>query len=413
MIAQVECSCGLRMSVPTGRAGSVVECQCGRSVVIPSLAELQRCTGEGRAAAARPVKPTITETDHKRPSPREFILLLTSDNSLHKRISSEALSHFVSAFSRHVKGFEKTNQAIGTDVQAAVAIMPEKRKLIDLQFFPNNLQPKVLASLQSTLETLAVPDVLGGPVAFTFRCKLWGGSEVAPEFDFPFSTFFHDKPDSLDEKLMEVAGLRFEAIDASCDDEPSSSPDLYHEQPLPKPRPWWFRLKDYLFGGSTSCTDRHGSPSRQLHDQIEVPQYQSADGSGTLPPAHCEAHGRELSLGDLDRLIEQQPKDASLYGLRADLLRSSGAFKQAIVDYGMLISLQPRDARAFAVRGHTYCLTGQFKDGLTDFTKAIEIDPCQVGALVNRGMIYLELEGWDNAISDFTRANELVSSRIP
>ncbi|MEK6234860.1 MAG: hypothetical protein N2C14_09120, partial [Planctomycetales bacterium] len=111
------------------------------------------------------------------PSPREFIMLLTSDTALRSRVHQEVFADFVLAVRRTVEEFfAERASATGVDLQIACALAPERKTLVEVQSQPD-LAADAHADLTARLNRLVCPAVRGGPAAFVSRMLAQGGAE--------------------------------------------------------------------------------------------------------------------------------------------------------------------------------------------------------------------------------------------
>ena len=102
--------------------------------------------------------------------------------------------------------------------------------------------------------------------------------------------------------------------------------------------------------------------------------------------------GYKAAITDLNKAIELDPEDISLYTERGRLYTLKGEYDAAITDLNKAIELDPEDAEAYKVRGIVYTFKGEYEAAMKDINKAIELDPEDAGAYKVRGIVYDKIE---------------------
>ena len=72
-------------------------------------------------------------------------------------------------------------------------------------------------------------------------------------------------------------------------------------------------------------------------------------------------------------IIRNNPKDASGYRSRGDVLAKNGDLGQAIADYSKAIEINPRFAAAYDSRAQAYVAKGDYERAVADVAKAGEV----------------------------------------
>lgn len=427
MHAEVECPCGYRFKVRLAEAGGVRRCRCQRTLRIPVLTALVRAANAAQAAPAdflpedtdsrhsvleappafdtqQPETPLATvahgdetETD----GPREFVFLLSSDEDRHQRISHEALLHLLQAVLRELNAFARDRTGEGVDVQVAFAALPGGKSLIEIQSSKCQGERELKEALHARLASLAVPDVVDGPVAFAVRHRLWGGADLARhplDFSFPFVPSFAGQAGRLEDLLMGAHLAR--AIDDHVTLAAAGAP------PGPAPQAWWRRawraLLDFL-----------RSPLGKPRVISSTPFF-SGEPDGPIASEDApELEPDDLSIERLDQLLGEPSPRPVYYGIRGELWKRNGDLERASADFSRLIELEPENARARSARGHCQLQMGSRQNALVDFTKALALDPDQQDARCSRAAIYLDLEAWDQALADFSALGDSRAARLP
>jgi|GEM_PF-1475523 len=392
----IHCSCGQRIDVPAGRAGTHLRCACGRTLEVPPLTQLQQAQALGEACPAHEYQePTPPTADESEEMPREFFMILVPDHVIAQRVNQEAFVHFVAAFDRTVKAFVgKTETQPGVDVQIGYAMFPGGQRLIDLQIRPAALPPHIVTELKLELESLRQPPVEGGPVSFCCRAMLWGGASGphAP-FQFPFSQYLGRRSASFDQMLTEAAGLPCPAAEPARGK--PAGPRVLAGFVAALGR----RLRTWLTGVRARGRNQPATGASDPRPAAKQPEI----GPPLDRPAD-PAHG--YTVDELTALIGQYPSYALLYGMRAELFEQQQQYERAIEDYTACLALRPEQAEVYTRRAMAHCAAGSQEQGLKDLKQALRLDPNHVAALAGRGMIYLQLDAWEQALADFEAAIE-------
>jgi Tfp pilus assembly protein PilF len=99
--------------------------------------------------------------------------------------------------------------------------------------------------------------------------------------------------------------------------------------------------------------------------------------------------------------IQQNPKNATAYGIRGYAYHELGNSEQAIEDYSIVISLEPNMVVAYNNRGVAYRELGNYEQAINDFNKAIEVDPKHGRAYYHRAVAYDKLGNNKQAFKDY------------
>jgi TolA-binding protein len=109
----------------------------------------------------------------------------------------------------------------------------------------------------------------------------------------------------------------------------------------------------------------------------------------------------DATVKDLDKRIQQNPKDAAAYYKRGQELAKGGDYARAIKDFDETLKLNPKDADAFNNRCWAHAIVGDLQAALKDCNESLQIRPRFVDALDSRGLVNLKLGLAANAISDY------------
>jgi len=102
--------------------------------------------------------------------------------------------------------------------------------------------------------------------------------------------------------------------------------------------------------------------------------------------------------------------DYAFYRKRADENNLKGEFELAVGDYNKAIELNSKDAAAYLNRGQAHSGKKSYDLAILDFDKTIELDPKDSTAYFKRGDIYEKRGNLQQAVSDYQKAAELDAS---
>ena len=108
-----------------------------------------------------------------------------------------------------------------------------------------------------------------------------------------------------------------------------------------------------------------------------------------------------------EKAIELNPKDASAYGNRGNVLDDLDRKDEALASYEKVIELNPKDALAYNNRGNVLDDLDRKDEALASYEKAIELNPKYASAYYNRGIVLDDLDRKDEALASYEKAIEL------
>ena len=114
-----------------------------------------------------------------------------------------------------------------------------------------------------------------------------------------------------------------------------------------------------------------------------------------------------LALGDLDRAIHLNPRDALSHYSRGFLYFTQGDQAHAIANYDEALRLDPENAVFYNARGNAQLELGDHAGAIADFEKAIRLDPQYARPRYNRGLTYTRQGNYARAIADYDEAIRL------
>jgi tetratricopeptide (TPR) repeat protein len=118
-------------------------------------------------------------------------------------------------------------------------------------------------------------------------------------------------------------------------------------------------------------------------------------------------------LAALDKRLAENPKDAGLLELRAELNRQETDFARQVADYTAVIQIlteQPAEAgsarlrQLYRHRGDAYVGLHQWAEAIDDYAQLITPETTDALLLANRARAHEALEHWEAAAADWSRA---------
>jgi tetratricopeptide (TPR) repeat protein len=110
---------------------------------------------------------------------------------------------------------------------------------------------------------------------------------------------------------------------------------------------------------------------------------------------------------DLNKSLETNPGQASLFKERAAEYYRLRNYVQAIADYSSSLEIQPDNASVLHFRGVAYEQIGQFDRALEDYRRAIAIDPQLSDVYINRGITLGKMGNFRQSIASLTASIRL------
>jgi tetratricopeptide (TPR) repeat protein len=89
--------------------------------------------------------------------------------------------------------------------------------------------------------------------------------------------------------------------------------------------------------------------------------------------AHAQTKSLSAAIGDMNQLIDRQPKNASAYSSRGNFYLQAKDPQRAILDFNQAITLKPDFAEAYQSRGLAYQNLQDSEKSRADFQRAIEL----------------------------------------
>ncbi len=119
-----------------------------------------------------------------------------------------------------------------------------------------------------------------------------------------------------------------------------------------------------------------------------------------------------IAVEALSQAIGIDPKDPTLFRMRADVYALMGEYANARADFSLAIQSDSENAELYNVRGYFLMTRGATNDALADFNKAMELNPQLAAAWNNRGLVKLSSSEFEAAEADFKKAMELDSKYV-
>ena len=133
---------------------------------------------------------------------------------------------------------------------------------------------------------------------------------------------------------------------------------------------------------------RQGRPMEALdalNRSLAIDEYVKAYFSRALL---YEGTGKyDLALADADRVLEQQPKNARAYYIKADCQEQLGNMAGAMENYNKAIAYEDNEPLFYIRRGMAYAKGNQVAQAMDDLNRAVSLNPNNGEALYYRGIV--------------------------
>ena len=106
-------------------------------------------------------------------------------------------------------------------------------------------------------------------------------------------------------------------------------------------------------------------------------------------------------------ILEQDPKDVSIWAEKGDVLQNMGRTREALAAIGMALSLDPANEYALCKKSRILCSNGRHEDALATIEIALGITRDNRALLVEKGMVLHELGRNEDAIRVLDHAIEI------
>jgi tetratricopeptide (TPR) repeat protein len=137
-----------------------------------------------------------------------------------------------------------------------------------------------------------------------------------------------------------------------------------------------------------------------------VPQDRLTDYTGSPAKMYWIARSAHRIL-DLNKSLEQNPRQANLLKERAAQYYRLWNYEQTIADYSASLKIQPDDANALHLRGLAYEQMGQQGRALEDYQQAIHLNPQLSDLYINRGVTFGKMGNLRQSISSLSEGIRL------
>ena len=111
---------------------------------------------------------------------------------------------------------------------------------------------------------------------------------------------------------------------------------------------------------------------------------------------------------DLNKALEDNPRQAGLWKERAAEYSRLWNHEQAIADYSAFLAIHPDDANVLHLRGLAYEQLGQPERARQDYQQAVALDPHLPDVYINRGIEFAKMGNFHQSIASLTNGIRLV-----
>ncbi|HET6594017.1 MAG TPA: tetratricopeptide repeat protein [Anaerolineales bacterium] len=113
------------------------------------------------------------------------------------------------------------------------------------------------------------------------------------------------------------------------------------------------------------------------------------------------------AIADYSSYLEIQSNDATVFHLRGVAYEQLGQMDHAQEDYERASAINPQLADEHIQRGVTFGQMGHFRQSIASLTEAIRLSPRNADSYFNRGTAYLQQGDFESAIADFSNVIQL------
>lgn len=223
----------------------------------------------------------------------------------------------------------------------------------------------------------------------------WFSSSLAEEFSFNQDTRRDSKLSGTTTSAPEKKPQTKPEASPSDDSEADARRDYQRAGQLGTKQAW----QDFL--------DKHptGHYANLAETQIAKLESKIVSPKSSEPPAAKEAPEKkpaeDKAIRELDRQIQDNPKDANSYYKRGIFYAKNGEFSRALKDFNEAIRINPNDADALNNRCWARAILDELQMALEDCDEALRIRPQFANALDSRGLVKLKIGLPSNAIVDY------------
>ncbi|HAM53007.1 MAG TPA: hypothetical protein DCP92_20765 [Nitrospiraceae bacterium] len=131
------------------------------------------------------------------------------------------------------------------------------------------------------------------------------------------------------------------------------------------------------------------------------------EGSAKREVQETSPYSNESVFDEVNRKLQENPKDADLWYRLADLYDRNGQYAEAAATYKKVIAMKPDMGYAYFKMGTAYDRLNRPEDAVAAFTKTIKLMPNYAVAYNNLGVAYGKLGKINEEIRVFKKAIEL------
>jgi Caspase domain/Tetratricopeptide repeat len=238
----------------------------------------------------------------------------------------------------------------------------------------------------------------------------WFSSSLAEEFYFNQE----DRPNIKSSVAINSVPERKPANRPESKPEPKPEPKP-ESRPAPPTNTDADARRDYQRAGQigtrkawSDFLDKHptGHYADLAHDRLAKlePPSASAKPEPEKPAPAAKPSPDDDAIRDLNRRIQDNPKDANAHYKRGILYAKNGEFGRAIKDFNEVVLVNPEDADALNNRCWARAMLDELQTALKDCDEALRIRPRFADALDSRGFVKLKIGLPRNAITDYDAA---------
>jgi tetratricopeptide (TPR) repeat protein len=190
-----------------------------------------------------------------------------------------------------------------------------------------------------------------------------------------------------------MARYRLAHVEAASGDTEAALATL---ERIPADAPLTPRERAYV-DGAHALFAREAGKAKEIYQGVLAELPFDVEARSLLARAHDIAFENEAAIGELKRLLEQEPQNDQLWSWLGETYLRLGEYELARQALDRYLQLQPHDPYGFTVLGQHDQLTGNLDGAAGRFTQALELQPGFVPARLALAQTQMLRDNWQEA----------------
>jgi len=157
------------------------------------------------------------------------------------------------------------------------------------------------------------------------------------------------------------------------------------------------------------CYEQIGKLDEAISDYETYAKYSS---SKTYDSALTKLKNKRGELQELDKNVEMDPQNISLYFDRSDFWLEINNIEEALNDYSKINSLDPENEELYWQRASILKKENRLVEAIKDYSKLAELYPDDPGCYFHRAELLVKENRFDEATNDYTKLIEIEPNNI-